>query len=190
MSVFTQRHMTEFYAPLSIGQTKVALQGSWSDHSSDSTHDLKFSGDHLFHLRLHTWIQQLKNTTAETCLDWCIKREATMMVHYVIVRFNSNLPCFRQCLHSTEFNTFIDQVLNSNAMIWSVYTSIHQSCYPVRHAVPRQIPNQRALSQRALRHLEAQQIPPVEPVQQLQPGEGSVDVSGKKGRDGLDNQSL
>jgi hypothetical protein len=172
MSVFTQRHMTEFYAPLSIDQTKVALHGSWSDHSADSTHDLKFSGDHLFHLRLHTWIQQLKNTTAETCLDWCIKREGTAMVHYVIVRFNSNLPCFRQCINSTEFNTFIGQVLNSNAMIWSVCTSIHQSCS--RHVVARHVV--------ARDHRET--------VQQLQPGEGSVGVSGKKGREGLVSQSL
>ena len=127
MSVFARSPILEFRAPVAISQQRIALQGSWFEHVCESEHISKMSPTMLFHLRLHTWTQQIKNYRAISCLDWCIEHDQTNMQHYVILRFNSYLECYKNAVNSIEFNNFIDQILNSSSIVWSVYQAIEQS---------------------------------------------------------------
>jgi len=127
MSVFARSPIIEFRAPVAISQQRIALQGSWSEHVCESEHISKMSPTMLFHLRLHTWTQQIKNYRARSCLDWCIEYDNTNLQHYVILKFDSSLECYKNAVNSIEFNNFIDQILNSSSIVWSVYQAIEQS---------------------------------------------------------------
>ena len=127
MSVFVRNPIIEFRAPIAISQQRVALQGSWFEHVCKSEEISKMSPTMLFHLRLHTWPQQIKNHRATSCLDWCIELDNTNIQHYVILRFNSSLECYKNAVHSIEFNNFIDKILNSSSIVWTVHQAIEQS---------------------------------------------------------------
>jgi len=128
MSVFVRNQIIEFIAPLAISENRIGLQGSWSKHISGTVNNLKMCPNMLFKLRLHTWIQQIKKDSANACLDWVIEREDKTMQHYVILRFDTSISCYQKSIESSKFNEFIDQILNSSTIIWSVFQAIEQSC--------------------------------------------------------------
>jgi len=128
MSVFIQKSLVEFIAPIAISQRKVGIQGSWSNYKSEPEHVTKMSPNILFHLRLHTWEQKVKNHSSNACIDWQIERENATMQHYVILRFDNSLSCFKNSIENIKFKQYIDDILNSSTIIWSVFQSIEQSC--------------------------------------------------------------
>ena len=135
MSVFVKKTLLEFIAPIAISKQRVGIQGSWSKYQSEPEHVNKMSPNMLFHLRLHTWQQKIKENKANVSLDWQIERDNTNMQHYVILRFDNSLSCFKNSIDNIKFNQYIDSILNSSTIMWSVYEAIEKSC-KIQHIQP------------------------------------------------------
>lgn len=128
MSVFVHRSLVEFRAPLSISESKISVSGSWSSYTSPPIPSIHIHPSYLFHMRLHTWRQTIDKDSANACLDWCIDKNDQTLTHYVVMRFDSTQPSFRESVDNVELHTFIDNVLNMSSVVKRVSDAIDAAC--------------------------------------------------------------
>jgi len=105
MSVFAQKKICYYEAPMSITGGKAVVSGSWSLISSVGQ---AMNPNYLLQFRLHQWKQQVgneeKQEITDACFDWVIKNEKGQLRHYAIVKL------YGQHYDSFNNSTFLDNV--------------------------------------------------------------------------------
>tara|TARA_B110000008_G_C16715783_1_gene462708 strand:+ start:365 stop:751 length:387 start_codon:yes stop_codon:yes gene_type:complete len=117
MSVFAQKKICYYEAPMSINGGKAVLSGSWSIISSVGH---AMNPNYLLQFRLHQWKQQIpdKQEITEACFDWVIKNEKGQLRHYAIVKL------YGQHFDSFNNSAFLDNIIQvlekQNAIIMGI----------------------------------------------------------------------
>jgi hypothetical protein len=105
MSVFAQKKICYYQAPMSINGGKAVVSGSWSIISFVGQ---AMNPNYLLQFRLHQWKQQVgkeeKQEITEACFDWVIKNEKGQLRHYAIVKL------YGQHYDSFNNSAFLDNV--------------------------------------------------------------------------------
>jgi len=117
MSVFAQKKICYYEAPMSINGGKAVLSGSWSIISSVGH---AMNPNYLLQFRLHQWKQQIpdKQEITEACFDWVIKNEKGQLRHYAIVKlYGQHFDSFN---NSAFLGNIIQVLEEQNAIIMGV----------------------------------------------------------------------
>lgn len=119
MSVLAKKTMVSFQAPLSIGEHKITVSGSWSPvgpvHPMDPAQ--------LLRMRLHNWKQQFESKVCNVCLDWTITHESGTARHALVLQFDDKT--FGACLRDEMFGTHIQTILNESHTIAPIATAFN-----------------------------------------------------------------
>jgi len=114
MSVFAQKKICYYEAPMSINGGKAVLSGSWSIISSVGH---AMNPNYLLQFRLHQWKQQIpdKQEITEACFDWVIKNEKGQLRHYAIIKlYGQHFASFNNSAFLDNINKVLEE---QNAII-------------------------------------------------------------------------
>ena len=117
MSVFAQKKICYYEAPMSINGGKAVLSGSWSIISSVGH---AMNPNYLLQFRLHQWKQQIpdKQEITEACFDWVIKNEKGQLRHYAIIKlYGQHFASFNNSAFLDNINKVLEE---QNAIIMGV----------------------------------------------------------------------
>tara|TARA_B110000285_G_scaffold60625_1_gene69585 strand:+ start:1409 stop:1801 length:393 start_codon:yes stop_codon:yes gene_type:complete len=123
MSVFVQKKISSYQAPMSISGSKAVVSGSWSIISSN---DHAMNPNYLLQFRLHKWKQQVgngeKQEITNACFDWVMRNENGKLRDYAVIKL------YGQHFESFSNSTFLDNINivleEQNSIIVNIKTTI------------------------------------------------------------------